>query len=70
MVMSAVLLQVAILSVSFIILLRCKKHLTIEPAGINPFVIVRWLSEITVHWLTKAPNFACSFTLTSSTILA
>ena len=32
--------------------------------------VVRWLSEITVHWRTKAPNFACSFTLTFSTILA
>ena len=33
-------------------------------------IVVRWLSEITVHWRTKAPNFACSFTLTFSTILA
>ena len=32
--------------------------------------LVRWLSEISVHWRTKAPNFACSFTLTFSTILA
>ena len=33
-------------------------------------LVVRWLSEITVHWRTKAPKFTCSFTLTFSTILA
>ena len=60
LVISAVLLQVAMVSVSFIVLLRCKKHLAIEPAGNNPLVTV--YRVLKYSWKHKVPERRSAFT--------
>ena len=58
--MSVVSLQVVMAGVSFIVLLRCKKHLTIEPAGNNPFVTV--YRVLKYSWKHKVPERRSAFT--------
>ena len=58
--MSVASLQVVMASVSFIVLLRCKKHLTIEPAGNNPFVTV--YRVLKYSWKHKVPERRSAFT--------
>ena len=54
------LLQTIIASMSLIILLRCKKHLTIEPAGNNPFVTV--YRVLKYSWKHRVPERRSAFT--------
>ena len=58
--MSAALLQTIMASVSFIVLLRCKKHLSIEPAGNNPFATV--YQVLKYSWKHKVPERRSAFT--------
>ena len=60
MMVSAALLQTIMASVSFIVLLRCKKHLSIEPAGNNPFVTV--YQVLKYSWKHKVPERRSAFT--------
>ena len=60
LVMSLALLQIVMASVSFIVLLRYKKHLTIEPAGNNPFVTV--YRVLKYSWKHKVPERRSAFT--------
>ena len=60
MMMSAALLQTIMASVSFIVLLRCKKHLSIEPAGNNPFATV--YQVLKYSWKHKVPERRSAFT--------
>ena len=60
LVMSVALLQIVMGSVSFIVLIRCKKHLTIEPAGNNPFVTV--YRVLKYSWKHKVPERRSAFT--------
>ena len=57
---SAALLQSIMASVSFIILLGCKKHLSIEPAGNNPFATV--YQVLKYSWKHKVPERRSAFT--------
>ena len=54
------LLQFILAIVSFIILLRCKKHLSIEPAGNNPFATV--YQVLKYSWKHKVPERRSAFT--------
>ena len=58
--LSVILLQVLMASVSFIVLLRCKKHLSIEPAGNNPFATV--YQVLKYSWKHKVPERRSAFT--------
>ena len=58
--MSVASLQVVMASVSFIVLLCCKKHLTIEPAGNNPFDTV--YRVLKYSWKHKVPEQRSAFT--------
>ena len=58
--LSVLLLQVLMASVSFILLLRCKKHLSIEPAGNNPFATV--YQVLKYSWKHKVPERRSAFT--------
>ena len=57
---SVVLLQFIMAIVSFIVLLRCKKHLSIEPAGNNPFATV--YQVLKYSWKHKVPERRSAFT--------
>ena len=57
---SVVLLQFIMASVSFIVLLCCKKHLSIEPAGNNPFATV--YQVLKYSWKHKVPERRSAFT--------
>ena len=57
---SVVLLQFIMAGVSFIVLLHCKKHLTIEPAGNNPFATV--YQVLKYSWKHKVPERRSAFT--------
>ena len=58
--LSVLLLQVLMAIVSFIVLLRCKKHLSIEPAGNNPFATV--YQVLKYSWKHKVPERRSAFT--------
>ena len=60
MMVSATLLQTIMASLSFIVLLRCKKHLSIEPAGNNPFATV--YQVLKYSWKHKVPERRSAFT--------
>ena len=57
---SVVILQFIMAIVSFVVLLRCKKHLSIEPAGNNPFATV--YQVLKYSWKHKVPERRSAFT--------
>ena len=57
---SVVILQFIMAIVSFIVLLRCKKHLSIEPTGNNPFATV--YQVLKYSWKHKVPERRSAFT--------
>ena len=53
-------LQLVMLAISVLLLICCKKHLTIEPAGYNPFTTVH--KVLKYAWQLKCPENRSAFT--------